>query len=233
MGAFLGAISIFAILICAVWLLVNLVKRRNKKKPLIWLGAGFVLFIVALAITPYPAPSNRSVSEPKEEQVHQEAKAEPEIPKTIQPEPAVEEAVAAPTVNIGESVIVGEVQWKVFNAEKKNEIERGYFLEPLTPDGVFLVIELEAELLGKESGTIWDGQFKVIDDTGRSFEVDNETSSGLIFDEIEPLIFEQIHPNVPKTGFIAFDIAMDATALKLRIEDARFGSAEYAFVNIE
>jgi len=132
MEAFLGIISIFAILICVVWLLVNLVRRKDKNKPLIWLGAGFVVFIVALAITPDPAPSNRLVSGPKEEPVHREAKAEPEIPKPIHPEPAVEEAVAAPTVNIGENVIVGEVQWKVFNAEKKNEIERGYFLEPLS-----------------------------------------------------------------------------------------------------
>ena len=133
-------------------------------------------------------------------------KEEPELLEPIQPEPEAEEEVTepepateepAPTVNVGENITVGEVRWKVLNAEKKDQIEQEYG-EPLTADGVFVVIKLEAELLGKESGTILGSQFKLVDSAGRSFETDSDATMGLIFGETKPIIFEEIHPNVPR-----------------------------------
>lgn len=104
MGVFLGVISTFAILICTVWLLVNLVKRKDKKKPLIWLGAGFMLFIVALAMTPESATSNGNeiaAGPAAVEQPEQPAETLPgdaaEAPATNQAEKPMEtEAMLAP-----------------------------------------------------------------------------------------------------------------------------------------
>jgi len=60
MGAFIGFLSIIIIIICVVWLLINLKRRKGKKKPLVWLFAGFGLFVVAVAITPAQVPSNEN-----------------------------------------------------------------------------------------------------------------------------------------------------------------------------
>jgi len=60
MGAFIGFLSIFIILICAVFLLINMKKRKGKKKLLLWLCVGLGLFVVASAITPAQIPSNEN-----------------------------------------------------------------------------------------------------------------------------------------------------------------------------
>jgi hypothetical protein len=135
-------------------------------------------------------------------------------------------------IKIGEPVLVGEVQWKVIDVQKKDEIEQE-FGEPLKPGGVFLIIKIEAELLGRESGSIYSSQLKVIDSQDRKFEPDNDAMISLLFEDIKPIFAEEIHPNVSKVGYVIFDIAKDAEGLKLQIKDARLLSSAFAIVDLE
>lgn len=78
MSAFLSIIGGLGLIIFAVWLLASLIKRKDRKKPLIGLGISIVLLIVAGIISPAPAPDgNGAVADPPEvEQPATEAPAE-------------------------------------------------------------------------------------------------------------------------------------------------------------
>jgi hypothetical protein len=133
------------------------------------------------------------------------------------------------TVKIGKNVQVGEVRWKVLEVEKKETIEKE-FGESHKAKGIFVLVKLEAEMVGKESGSISESQFKIVDSKNRTFKPDRDASWELPFEE--RFLFEDIQPNVPITGWIAFDIAKDATELKLKIEDLRVFSDLYAFIDL-
>jgi hypothetical protein len=142
--------------------------------------------------------------------------------------PAAEEAK---TVNVNEDIQVGEVRWKVLEISKAESIS-GDYGQSTAASGVFIVVNLEAELLGKESGTIDSSQFAIIDDKDRVFESSTDGSSALLWANKETLFFKQVNPNVPITGYAVFDVAKDAVGLKLKIKDLRFASDEKGFVNL-
>jgi len=73
--ALLGVIGSLFIAISLVWLLINLFRRKNKKSALILFGTGFVLFFIAIAVSPEVVPTNGAdiVAEaPAEEQLTEE-----------------------------------------------------------------------------------------------------------------------------------------------------------------
>ncbi|MCD6194679.1 DUF4352 domain-containing protein [bacterium] len=134
------------------------------------------------------------------------------------------------TVNKGEEIQVGEVRWKVLNVEKKSSISNGF--QKVKPGGVFVIIDLRAELLGKESGTIDSGQLKIVDSQNRVFEHSTDGQTALELSGEEGLFLKQVHPNVPIEGYAVFDVPTDATGLKLKIEDFRLLSSKYGYVNL-
>lgn len=135
------------------------------------------------------------------------------------------------TVKINEDLQVGEVRWKVLEVNKAEAIEQS-FGEPKKAGGVFVILKLEAELLGKESGTVSATQLRVIDSKNRTFEHSTEGQTALTMADKESLFLKQVNPNVPITGYAAFDVAKDATGLKLKIKDLRLASTEYGYVDL-
>jgi len=133
--------------------------------------------------------------------------------------------------NIGEDVQVGEVKWRVNKApEKMNEIAGSY--GKVTAGGVYILIELTAELTGKETGNVSNMQFRLIDDKDRKFEASDDGFSGLMYLDRESLTFKQVNPNVPVTGWVVFDVAEDAKGFKLEIEDLRFLNDDTRLIDI-
>lgn len=116
------------------------------------------------------------------------------------------------TANIGEKIIVDDISYMVNNV--KTFVTLGnYFKEKA--DGVFYVIDLTIENIGKETQNIFSSRFKLIDDQGRIFDEDSEAKYKLN----NPIDFgEQIHPNLPIKGTIVFDLPKDAKGLKLEIK---------------
>ena len=92
----------FIILICAVWLLINLKKRKSKKKPLIWLCVSFGLFVVAVAITPAPVTTNNNyiITEPSATEL-------PSQPAETPPSDAAETSAATQVEgNMGKGTVI-------------------------------------------------------------------------------------------------------------------------------
>lgn len=135
------------------------------------------------------------------------------------------------TVKVNEDLQVGEVRWKVLEVNKTEAIDQP-FGEPKKANGVFVILKLEAELLGKESGTVDSTQFSILDSQNRTFKSSTEGQTALTFANKESLFLKQVNPNVPITGYAVFDIAKDATGLKLKIKDLRLTSTEYGFVEL-
>jgi hypothetical protein len=137
------------------------------------------------------------------------------------------------TVALNEDVRVGEVRWKVLEVKKAEAIEKE-FGEPEKANGVFIIVKLEAELLGKESGTVDASQLSIIDSQKRTFKHSNEGQTALMVSKgfKESLFLKQVNPNVPISGWVAFDIAKDASGLKLKIKDLRMFSSKYEYVDL-
>ncbi|MHB0977763.1 MAG: DUF4352 domain-containing protein [Candidatus Aquicultorales bacterium] len=136
-------------------------------------------------------------------------------------------------VKIGEPLQVGEVKWIAENPQKTAEIKSSNeYVAPAKANGVFVIVDLTAELTGKDSGTVDSSQFKIVDSKGRSFDATTESDVFVAIDSENLIFLKQINPNVPVKGKAVFDIAADATGLKLQINDLRFGSDEKGFVEL-
>lgn len=193
------------------------------KKWWFWVGIIVIFAIIGAAI------SNNSQSSEKlnNNSQNSEVKSEDNLSRGNEDNTR---KVLVTTVKIGEPLQVGEVKWKVLNAEKQGSIKSEF--SERKANGVFVIIYLEAELLGKESGNISDVQFKIVDDKGRTYEPDSEATLELSMVNKDPILFEEVHPNVPKKGYICFDIAKDSKNLKLYIYDLRIGSDDYGVVQL-
>lgn len=131
-------------------------------------------------------------------------------------------------VGLQEDIQIGEVRWKVIGAAKKESMP-ALLNKELRANGVFIIIKLEAEMLGKKGGTIDSTQLTIVDSGGREFSHSVEGQT-LLNVAKESLFLKQINPNVPVSGWVIFDIAKDATGLKLKIKDLRTFSDEYGYV---
>ena len=135
-------------------------------------------------------------------------------------------------VKVGEALTVGEVKWVAGNPEKTSMIESGNeFIKPAKANGVFIIVPLTAELIGKESGTIDSSQFNIVDSKGRKFRPTDNTDVMMILSD-SSIFLKQVDPNVPVNGKAVFDIATDATGLKLEIKDLRTFSNEKGYVDL-
>ncbi len=135
-------------------------------------------------------------------------------------------------VKVGETLTVGEVKWTAGSPERTDTIKSdNEFIKPAKANGVFVIVPLTAELIGKESGTIDSSQFNIVDSKGRKFKpTDNSDVMMLMSDS--SIFLKQVNPNVPVSGKAVFDIATDATGLKLEIDDLRAFSNEKGYIGL-
>lgn len=74
-----------------------------------------------------------------------------------------------------------------------------------TADGVFIVLDVTIENIGKESETLWDVPITIMDNQGRTYKRDNSAEFYLE----DSFNFNQINPGLPKSGKIVFDVPED------------------------
>lgn len=151
---------------------------------------------------------------------------------TTTKKPTTKKTASIKTVKLNEPVQVGEVKWTVLEAVKKDTISDNSGYYSTSASGVFLVIKLTAELTGKTSGTINSTQLNLIDNKNRTFKSSTEGQIALTIVDKENLLLTQVNPNVPVTGYAVYDIAKNASGLKLKINDLRLMSTDYAYIDL-
>jgi hypothetical protein len=128
----------------------------------------------------------------------------------------------------GDKVTIGNFAYTFNSYETKSEIG-SYILDNFygeKADGIFLIIDVTIENIGKESETLWSSYVSVIDDQNRKFESD--TMAGVYLDDA--FSFEQLNPGLPKRGKIVFDVSKDLKGF-IEISNSNVWSDEKKYVS--
>jgi hypothetical protein len=127
-------------------------------------------------------------------------------------EPTTEEQQSV-THEMGESFTVGEGAQSIrYTVNEYSTIEDYIGSGPdlgSTPDGIFIVVNLDMENVGDESLDITTNHLKLIDQEDRTFEADTEASIYAEQDSrisAEPISFDQLQPGLSVTRAVVFDV---------------------------
>lgn len=113
--------------------------------------------------------------------------------------------VAAKQYAIGDRVEVGELAYTITGMRTAPLVGSNDF--GARADGIFMIVDMKIENLGKESKTISSSMMKAIDSQGRTFDSDNEAWAYLE----NNLFLKQAQPGLPVTGQVVFDVPAGET----------------------
>jgi len=128
----------------------------------------------------------------------------------------------------GDKVEVGNFAYTInsyYTTDKIGQDIAGTFMGEKA-DGIFLVLDVTIENIGKESKRMWGSYIKVIDDQQRTFK--HDTTAEIYLDE--SFSFEQMQPGLPKTGKVVFDVPKDLKGM-LGISSDSMWSDEVKYVS--
>ncbi|MCL6473337.1 MAG: DUF4352 domain-containing protein [Firmicutes bacterium] len=191
------------------------------KKVLLWGGIAVIVLVVIAAIAS-GGGNDKKGSDTNSKQAVSSSSSE-KSPTTTD---------AKKEVKVGETLTVGEVKWTAGSPERTDTIKSdNEFIKSAKANGIFVIVPLTAELVGKESGTIDSSQLNIVDSKGRKFKP-TDNSDVLMLMSDSSIFLKQVDPNVPVSGKAVFDIATDATGLKLEVEDLRAFSNEKGYIDL-
>lgn len=132
--------------------------------------------------------------------------------------PAVtENSKESSTYKVGDRVVIGDIAYTVTNVRTTDSVGNEY--SNAKADGVFVIVDMTIENLGKETTSITSSYAKIIDSQGRSFESD---SDAWVYIENNILV-KQIQPGLPVKGQAIYDVPKGITC-ELQVTDSIWGS---------
>jgi hypothetical protein len=133
------------------------------------------------------------------------------------------------TYSFNQRFIVGDFAYTFNGLETESQIGSDAFgtFYGEKASGIFLVFDITVENVGKESNYFTGDNIKVVDGQGRTYDIDTDA---MIYLEDNKLVFEQMHPNLAKTGKIVFDVPKDMAG-KIEVNDNAFYSTEKVYVS--
>jgi len=130
------------------------------------------------------------------------------------------ESVAEPTsktYKIGDRVIVGDRAYTITDIKTASSVGDEFTKKEAT--GIFVIVNMTVENIGKESATLSSSDVKIIDSKGRTFESDTEAWTALK----ENILLKQIQPGLPVMGQTIFDVPKGITA-NLQVSSGIWGT---------
>jgi hypothetical protein len=143
------------------------------------------------------------------------ANEQPATQATNQPaaSPAVTTPAPTPTdYKIGDRVVVGDRAYTVSNIKTTAFVGDEYTKKEAT--GIYVLVSMNIENIGKESATMTSNDVKIIDEQGRTFESDTNAWIALK----DNILLKQIQPGLPVKGETIFDVPKGIDA-KLQVTD--------------
>lgn len=131
---------------------------------------------------------------------------------------------------IGDVLTIGSVDYTVTNMTTEQSIGGEYL--NTTANDTFVVIDLEITNHKDKALNVSSSNFKL---TVNGKEYDPSTEA-MIYLSDEALIFENINPEVRKSGKIVFDVTAEtasAQGLSLKIQNSAFGSEKGSIILIK
>ena len=128
------------------------------------------------------------------------------------------------TAKIGEQVQSGDLAFTVNGVKDFKSLGNSYTQKDA--QGVFKVVSLKIENVGKETKTIDSSMIKLTDSEGRTFErsIDGQTAKGLSQGQVD-LFLQQVQPGLSVNGEIVFDIPETAEGLVIELRGGLFATA--------
>lgn len=117
------------------------------------------------------------------------------------------------TAKIGEQVQSGDLAFTVNSVKEYQSLGNSFTSKDA--QGVFKVVSLKIENVGKETKTIDSSMIKLTDSEGRTFErsIDGQTAKGLSQGQVD-LFLQQVQPGLNVNGEIVFDVPETAEGVK-------------------
>lgn len=163
----------------------------------------FIVFIVIVSVSGGDSSSNGSNnSGSKQEQSQKQEKI---------------------TAKIGEQVQSGDLAFTVNGVKEYQSLGNSFTSKDA--QGVFKVVSLKIENVGKETKTIDSSMIKLMDSEGRTFErsIDGQTAKGLAQGQVD-LFLQQVQPGLSVNGEIVFDIPENAEGLVIELRGGLFAT---------
>ena len=128
-------------------------------------------------------------------------------------------------IKVGETVKLEGTQYTVKSAKTSAEVGSEYFKE--TAGGIYVIVEMTIENKKDETKTFSESAAKFVGGNGKTYSTDDDGSIAAD----EPLILEDMQPDVPKTGLLVYDVPKNATSGGvLKVSDL-FGGGD-AFIDL-
>lgn len=127
------------------------------------------------------------------------------------------------TAKIGEQVQSGDLAFTVNGVKEYQSL--GNTFTSKDAQGVFKVVSLKIENVGKETKTIDSSMIKLTDSEGRTFErsIDGQTAKGLSQGQVD-LFLQQVQPGLSVNGEIVFDVPETAEGLAIELRGGLFAT---------
>jgi cytoskeletal protein RodZ len=121
------------------------------------------------------------------------------------------------TYKVGDRVVVGERAYTITDVRTASSVGDDFTKQTAT--GIFVIVTMNVENIGKESATMSSTDVKIIDSEGRTFESDTEAWTALK----ENILLKQIQPGLPVVGQTIFDVPKGITA-NLQVSSGIWGT---------
>jgi len=183
------------------------------------IGVLFILFVIVVIIS---VNSSSPPSAPA-----------PKPPPAPAPVPAPAPTLAIYSVN--QNVELGKARWILLSAVDKGSVLKSSeswaprITEDKNTTGKFIEVILEIENIGNETETFIADPI-LIDSKEREYKPASRVHMW-VPDEYETTIPE-LHPGVPKKCMLIYEVAKDATDLKLKVHDISFGGSARALISL-
>lgn len=127
---------------------------------------------------------------------------------------------------VGQTIELEGTRYTVKGAHTANQVGSQYM--PEKADGIFIVVDITIENTKDETKTFLSEAAKFVAADGTKYDVDDDAAI-MASDDGETLILKEMHPDLPTSGQLIFDVPpAKAKSGVLRVEDL-FGSGEAYF----
>jgi len=139
-----------------------------------------------------------------------------------------EEQPASSTVEIGQPLTVGDVEWTVTNAYLANQLVSP--IDSGTKQGNFVVVNFQFKNNSNEGLTLSSDSLALLDGNGRRFKFDTDT---YLYIEWSKALFRfEVAPGDSQQGQIIFKVAPDASQFQLQLGEETPFTNKSGYINL-
>mgnify|MGYP006290705743 CR=1 FL=1 len=144
------------------------------------------------------------------------------------------------TKSIGEPFILGDLRYKVVDAEQVSEIGNQLIGgTESSADAAFLIISYEIENMSNETKTVFTSNFHLNDGKGREFSPSTDAEVAMLMSgssNEQDFILDQLHPGITKEKKQAFELpdeALENPGLQLVVTDKGLLSSDKVVIPLD